>query len=263
MGTISIFIKIRGCKTRAFFIGTKILADSSKAEVFLDPNSFSQGGAITLQDVSFTTDGSLAAYLLSNGGSDWRDAVIKSAVTGQIVGDTIRNIKFSGISWKGNDGFYYSTYDIPKGENRLVYKTIHHTVYYHKIGDAQAHDQFVFGGERQPHRYIDAGVTEDQHYLIIQAAETTYGNEIYYKDLTKANSPIKPIITGYKFAEGVLDSKDGWLYILTNRNAPDFRLVKVSAENPGSGELEGRHSREQEYAGGLHGGRLFLCEVHG
>jgi prolyl oligopeptidase len=226
------FYKNSGLQNQSVFYRNKNLADSSKAEVFLDPNSFSQGGAITLQDVSFTTDGSLAAYLLSNGGSDWRDAVIKRAVTGQIVGDTIRNIKFSGISWKGNDGFYYSTYDIPKGENRLVYKTIHHTVYYHKIGDAQAQDQFVFGGERQPHRYIDAGVTEDQHYLIIQAAETTYGNEIYYKDLTKPNSPIKPIVTGYKFAEGVLDSKDGWLYILTNRNAPDFRLVKVNAENP-------------------------------
>jgi prolyl oligopeptidase len=226
------FYKNSGLQNQSVLYRNKNLADTSGARVFLDPNSFSQGGAITVQDVVFTTDGSLAGYLLSNGGSDWRDVVIKSALTGQIVGDTLRNIKFSGISWKGNDGFFYSTYDIPKGENRLVYKTIHHTIYYHKMGEPQARDQFVFGGDRQPHRYAGAAVTEDQHYLIIQAAETTYGNEIYYKDLTKANSPIKPIVTGYKYAEGVLDSKDGWIYILTNRNAPNYRLVKVSAENP-------------------------------
>jgi prolyl oligopeptidase len=199
--------------------------------LFLDPNTFSQGGAVTLQGASFSPDGSLVAYLLSPGGSDWRNLVIKNTVTGQQVGDTIRNIKFSGASWKGNDGFFYSTYEIPPGENRLVYKTIHHTVYFHKMGEPQSRDRFVFGGERQPHRYINAGVTEDQHYLVIEAAETTYGDEIYYKDLTKPDAPIKPITTGYNFSEDIVDSKDGWLYILTNRDAPDFRLVKVGADN--------------------------------
>ena len=209
-----------------------MISDTPSEEVFLDPNSFSPDGSVTLQETSFSPDGSLFAYLLSNGGSDWRDVVVKSTVTGQRVGDTIRNVKFSGVAWKGNDGFYYSTYDVPPGENRLVYKTVHHTVYYHKLGTPQAGDAFVFGGDRQPHRYIGAAVTEDQQYLVITAAETTYGNELYFKELTKPNSPIKPIATGYEFSQDILDSKDGSLYILTNRNAPDFRLVKVNAESP-------------------------------
>jgi prolyl oligopeptidase len=226
------FYRNTGLQNQNVLYRNKNLADSSSAELFLDPNSFSRGGSITLQGTSFSPDGSLVAYLLSNGGSDWRDLVVKSAVSGQPVGDTIRNIKFSGASWKGNDGFFYSTYDIPSGENRLVYKTIHHIIYYHKMGEPQSRDQFVFGGERQPHRYVGGDVTEDQHYLVISGAETTYGNEIFYKDLTKADAPIKPIVTGYEFSEGVVDSKGGWLYILTNRNAPNFRLVKVNADNP-------------------------------
>src|SRR6185312_12236373 len=191
-------------------------ADSAKSEIFLDPNTFSANGAITLQDISFSPDGSLMAYLLSNGGSDWRNVVVRSTVTGKPVGDTIRNVKFSGVSWKGDDGFYYSTYDIPAGQNRLVYKTIHHTVYYHKMGDPQSRDRFVIGGDRQPHRYLSASVTEDQHYLVISAAETTYGNQLYHQDLTKPDAPIKPIVQDYAYNQDIVDSKDGSLYILTN-----------------------------------------------
>jgi prolyl oligopeptidase len=226
------FHKNSGLQNQDVLYRNKNLADSSGTELFMDPNSFSQGGAVTLQGMSFSHDGSLLACLLSNGGSDWRDLVIRSTASGQLVGDTIRNVKFSGVAWKGNEGFFYSTYYVPPGENRLVYKTIHHTVYYHKMGDPQTRDQFVFGGERQPHRYLSADVTEDQHYLVIQAAETTYGDEIYFKDLTKGNAPINPVTSGYAFNEYIFDSRGGWLYILTNRNAPNFRLVKVSAANP-------------------------------
>jgi prolyl oligopeptidase len=227
------FYKNSGLQNQDVLYRSKNPADSSGTELFLDPNSFSQGGVVTLQSTSFSPDGSLVAYLLSNGGSDWRDLVVRNTASGKIVGDTIRNIKFSGASWRGNDGFFYSTYDVPKGENRLVYKTIHHSVYYHKMGEPQSQDHFVFGGEREPHRYIGGAVTEDQHYLVISAAETTYGNELYFKDLTKGDAPIKPVTSGYAFAEDIFDSRNGSLYIITNRNAPNFRLVKVSVDKPG------------------------------
>ncbi len=210
----------------------KNMGDSTDGELFLDPNTFSQGGAVTLQGTSFSPDGSLMAYLLSNGGSDWRDVVIKDVASGKIVGDTIRNVKFSGVSWKGNEGFYYSTYDIPAGANRLIVKTIHHTLYYHKMGEPQKLDKFIFGGERQPHRYIGGEVTEDQRWLVISGAETTYGNELYIQDLTKKDAPIRTVVTGYDFTQGILDSKGNTLYILTNRDAPRFRLVSVDAADP-------------------------------
>jgi prolyl oligopeptidase len=227
------FYRNSGLQNQDVLYRNKNLADSSGAELFLDPNTFSQGGAVSLQGTSFSPDGSLVAYLLSNGGSDWRDVLVKSAITGKLVGDTIRNVKFSGVAWKGNDGFFYSTYDIPPGQNRLVYKTIHHTLYYHKMGEPQTRDQFVYGGERQPHRYLSAGVTEDQHYLEIDAAETTYGDEVYIKDLTVPNGPIKQVTSGYASNQAIIDSKGGSLFILTNKDAPNFRLVKVSAANPG------------------------------
>ncbi len=226
------FDRNTGLQNQSILYRTKNPADTAGAELFLDPNSFAHNGTVTLQGTSFSNDGSLFAYLISNGGSDWRDVLVKDTRTGQFIGDSIKNIKFSGVAWKGDEGFYYSTYDIPKGENRLLYKTIHHTLYYHQLGTPQSSDRFIFGGEKQPHRYIGGEVTEDGHYLVISAAETTTGNELYIQDLTKKNAPIVPIVTGYASEQGIADNDDTTLYIYTNLNAPNYRLVKVSANNP-------------------------------
>lgn len=231
-GTYYYFDKNTGLQDQWVLYRMKSPADTASAEVFLDPNTFAHNGAVSLQGTSFTHDGSLMAYLISNGGSDWRDILVKNTATGELVGDTIKNAKFSGVSWDGNKGFYYSTYDIPRGKNRLIYKTIHHTLYYHKMGTPQSADQFIFGGEKEPHRYIHAYTTEDSHYLIIEAAESTTNNELYLKDLTKTDSKIIPVAEDFKSTQSVEDNKGSTLFIYTNRNAPNFRLVKTDVSNP-------------------------------
>lgn len=231
-GVYYYFSKNTGLQNQSVIYRTKDPADTASAELFLDPNSFAENGAVTLQGTSFSNDGSLFAYLISKGGSDWRDVLVKDTRDGKLIGDTLANIKFSGIAWKGDEGFYYSTYDIPAGENRLLYKTIHHTVYYHKLGTPQSADRFIFGGEKQPHRYIGADVTEDGHYLVLSAAETTTGNELYIQDLTKKNAPIIPVVKGYDSEQSVADNVGDTLFIYTNLHAPDYRLVKVNASHP-------------------------------
>ena len=226
------FTKNTGLQNQDVIYRMKNPADTGKAELFVNPNSFARNGSVTLQGYSFSPDGSLFAYLISNGGSDWREIVVKDVRTGQQVGDTIRNVKFSGASWKGNDGFYYSTYDIPSDQNKLFVKSDQHTVYYHKLGTLQTNDQFIFGGSKQPHRYISASVTEDQHYLGINASISTTNNQLYIQDLTKPDSPILPVVTDYTSTQDIIDTKGETLYIFTNRNAPKFKLVKVNATNP-------------------------------
>jgi len=226
------FDRNTGLQNQDVMYRTKDPADTAHAELFLDPNTFAHNGTVTLQGTFFSRDGTLCAYMISNGGSDWRDVLVMDTRTRQQVGDTLKNVKFSGVSWKGDDGFYYSTYDIPEGANRLLYKTIHHTVYYHKLGTPRQQDQFVFGGEQQPHRYAEGYLTEDQHYLVITAAETTTGNELYIQDLTRKNAPIVPVVTGYASEQSVADNDDSTLYIYTNLHAPNYRLVKVNAGNP-------------------------------
>lgn len=203
-----------------------------KPEVFLDPNTFSQDGTTSLAGLSFTKDGSLAAYLISEGGSDWRKAIILNAETKEIVEDTLIDIKFSGLSWKGNEGFYYSSYDKPKG-SELSAKTDQHKVYYHKLGTAQKDDELIFGGTSlEKHRYIGANVTEDNKYLLISASVSTSGNKLFVQNLEDPNGLLIPMVEDTDSDNYVIDNIGSKLYIVTNRNAPNKKIVTVDASNP-------------------------------
>ncbi len=201
-------------------------------EVFLDPNLFSADGTTSLAGINFTKDGSLAAYQISEGGSDWRKVIVMNTSTGKQMDDTLIDVKFSGIAWKKNDGFYYSSYDKPKEGSQLSGKTQVHKLYYHKLGAKQKDDKLIFGGEATPRRYIGATVTEDQEWLVISAANATTGNELYLQNVAKENAPIIPIATGFDYEQNVEYSNNGRLFIATNRNAPNRKLVVVDAANP-------------------------------
>ncbi|WP_397386084.1 prolyl oligopeptidase family protein [Paenimyroides ceti] len=203
---------------------------SGKEEVFLDPNTFSKDGTTSLADISFSDDGSLVAYAISEGGSDWRKVIVLQTKDKKVVGETLVDVKFSGMSWFKNDGFYYSSYDKPTG-SELSAKTDQHKLYYHKLGTSQKEDRVIFGAE-QKRRYVGGSVTEDNKYLIITAANSTSGNELYMKDLTKENSPIVTVLNNFDTDSYVIDSQDEKLYIVTNLNAPNKRIVSVSAANP-------------------------------
>ncbi|HKJ06909.1 MAG TPA: prolyl oligopeptidase family serine peptidase [Flavobacteriaceae bacterium] len=204
--------------------------ENEEPEVFLDPNTFSKDGTTSLGGMSFSKDGSLLAYQISEGGSDWRKVIVMDAETKEIKEDTIVDVKFSGLSWKGTEGFYYSSYEKPEG-SELSAKTDQHRLFYHKLGSPQSEDEVIFG-DTEKRRYVRGGVTEDEKYLIITAAVSTSGNELYFKDLSDSESEIKPIITGFDNDTGVLDHQNGFLYLVTNYNAPNKRVVKVSVENP-------------------------------
>ena len=114
-------------------------------EVFLNPNEFSKDGTTSLAGIDFTKDGSLCAFQISEGGSDWRKVIVLDTKTKKQIGDTLMDVKFSGTSWKGNDGFYYSSYDKPKAGSQLSGMTQNHKLYYHKLGTDQKNDILVFG----------------------------------------------------------------------------------------------------------------------
>lgn len=200
-------------------------------EIFLDPNKFSADGTTSLAGVDFNKEGSLLAYQISEGGSDWRKVIVLNAETKQVIEDTLKDVKFSGIAWNGNDGFYYSSYDKPKDASELSAMTNQHKLYYHKLGTKQADDKLVFGGQETPRRYIGAGITEDQSFLVISAATSTNGNELYIQDLRKAGSAIKAVVSNFDNNHDVIHSEGDWIYILTDYKAPNKRLVKMNVND--------------------------------
>ncbi len=202
-------------------------------EVFLDPNTFSADGTIGLAGMSFSKDGSLLAIQIQEGGSDWRKAVVMKAADKSIIGDTLKNLKFTGISWRANEGFYYSSYDKPKG-SELSAKTQYHKIYYHKLGTPQSADVMIFGGEKTPRRYASAGLTEDERYLVIYASVSTTGNELYIQDLKNPKSKLIPIVANTEHTHSLLDNDGSRLIIRTDLDAPNYRIVSVDASAPGT-----------------------------
>tara|TARA_R110000868_G_scaffold13102_5_gene61664 strand:- start:5291 stop:7450 length:2160 start_codon:yes stop_codon:yes gene_type:complete len=206
--------------------------DEGEEEVFLDPNSFSDDATTSLAGINFSKDGSIAAYSISEGGSDWRKIIVINAKTKSIVEDTLVDIKFSGVSWKGNEGFYYSSYDKPKG-SELSAKTDQHKLYYHALGTPQKDDVVVFGEiPSEKHRYVGGYVTEDDHYLIISAAVSTSGNKLFIIDLNQPGNNLTTILETPDTDSQVIHNEGSKLFILTNKNAPNKKVVTVEASNP-------------------------------
>ena len=199
-------------------------------EVFLDPNAFSKDGTTSLGEIEFSHDGSMLAYSISEGGSDWRKVIVMEAANRQIVGDTLKDVKFSGLSWQGNEGFYYSSYDKPKG-SQLSAMTDHHKLYFHKIGTSQSEDRVVFG-DNIIRRYVGGSVTEDGRFLVVTAAVSTTGNELYIKDLKKPGSKFVTIVDNFNSDNYVIDNEGSKLFIVTNMNAPNRKVVTVDASAP-------------------------------
>ncbi len=205
--------------------------ESTTPEVFLDPNTFSKDGTTRLAGVSFSKDGSRVGFQISKGGADWTEAIILNAADKKILEDTIRNIKFSGISWKGNDGFYFSTYEKPKG-SQLSAKTQNHKLYYHKVGTPRNQDKLIFGDDKNPRRYVGGYLTEDEHFLIITAANSTTGNELYIQDLKNPSAKLVTAVNNFDNNHSIIANEGERLIIETNLKASNSKVVEASFSKP-------------------------------
>ncbi len=231
-GDYTYFYKNNGLQNQYVIYRYKTGADPKTATVFLDPNTFSEDGTTSLGGTNFSKDGSILAYSISEGGSDWRKILVMKTETKEIVEDTIVDVKFSGMSWYKNEGFYYSSYSKPKG-SELSAKTDQHKVFYHKLGTSQKEDKVIYGEKpEEKHRYIYGSVTEDNRYLIISPRTSTSGNKLYIKDLTKNNAPLIEIIGTTDNDTYVIENVGSKLFLVTNLDAPNKKIVTVDASNP-------------------------------
>ena len=205
-------------------------------QVFLDPNTFSKDGTTSLDNVSFSKDGSLVAYSISESGSDWRKVIFLDVITMKKKTDILIDVKFSGLSWKGNEGIYYSSYDKPKG-SELSAKTEQHKLYFHKLGTIQKTDKVIFG-DKEKYRYVTGTVSEDNNYLTISAANSTSGNELFIQDLKNPKGTLVKINEGFDYDVDVIDNVGSKIFLLTNYDAPNKKVVVFDMSNPSPNKWE-------------------------
>jgi prolyl oligopeptidase len=225
-GEYTYYYKNEGLQNQ--YILYRIKGVDGAEELFLDPNKLSDDNTTSLAGTAFSKDGSLFAYSVSVAGSDWRDIYVMNTETMELMSDKIVDAKFTGISWLGNEGFYYSTYDMPDG-NKLSALTNHHKVYFHKLGTEQSTDELIFGDSENPRRYVGARISEDQRYLVISAANSTSGNELYYKDLSLNDGSLIKLIDNLDNEYSIVETKNDDMYIYTNLDAPNNKVIKIKS----------------------------------
>lgn len=231
-GEYTYFYKNDGLQNQSVIYRFKNGQDAKDAVVFLDPNTFSTEGTTSLDALSFTEKGDLVAYSISEGGSDWRKIIVLDTETLEKVGDTLIDVKFSGISWRASEGFFYSSYDKPEG-SELSEKTDQHKLYYHKLNTPQSQDEVIFGAtDAEKHRYVGGSVTRDNKYLIISASVATSGNKLFVKDLSQPNSNLIAIMPTDDSDTSVLDNEGSKFYLVTNYKAPNRKVVTVDLSAP-------------------------------
>lgn len=201
----------------------------SEPRLILDPNTLSEDGTVALSQVEISPDGKYLAYAISRSGSDWNEIYVMDLNTLELLPDHVQWIKFSPISWY-KDGFYYSAFKPEKGKE-LSATNEYHTIYYHKLGTPVENDTKIYCNEEHARRYVTASVSDDKNYLIITESAGTSGVALYLQDLTVDNAPIRRIIEGYDYEYSVLGMNNDRLLIVTNDNAPNYRLISVDPQN--------------------------------
>ena len=241
------------------FVVYRELYSGGEPELFLDPNTFSKDGTTSLGALNFSKDASMAAYNISEGGSDWQKMLVMDAINKKLVGDTMQDIKFGSAAWKGNVGFFYSTYDRPKEGSFLGGVTDNHKLLFHKVGTPQSEDKLIYGGPSQPRRYISAVLTEDEKWLIIYGAKATYGNELLVLDLTHADAKPIALVSDMANRHFIIDSDESNFFIQTDRKAPNGKLVIVSQSTPQEENWKDLVPEKSEALSASSGGGYLFC----
>jgi len=205
----------------------------AEPEVFLDPNTFSEDGTVALSGLAFDKNGKYLAYSISKSGSDWSEIFVMEVESKKMLEDKLEWIKFSGMSWKDN-GFYYSRYDAPEEGDVLKAKNEYHKVYYHVLGTTQQEDILIHKNDDYPLRNSYAGTTEDESYVYLSESEGTSGNSLYVKKLDGSQKEFVPVVEDFENEYNVIDNLGDKLLVMTNDNAPRWKLVLIDPNRPAS-----------------------------
>jgi len=207
---------------------------NGKERVLIDPNQLSEDGTVALQAMAFSPNQKYFAYSVSASGSDWQEIYILNMETGQLLKDKIEFVKFTGMHWDSEKGFYYAGYEAPADQaTKFSAKTEYQKVYYHTLGEDASKDVLVYEDKDHALRYVRPQLTESKRFLILDIAEGTDGSELKVKDLkdNKAKD-FTLLVKGFNTNAYIVDNDGDHLIMVTNQDAPNYKVVLVDPKNP-------------------------------
>jgi len=203
-------------------------------ELLIDPNTWSDDGTIALASYYPGPNGDLFAYLVQDGGSDWRVARVMDIHSGKVLDDKLEWLKFTGLSWAADgSGFYYSRYPATDDDEKFQSLNKNQAVYFHYIGADQEDDALIYTRPENPDWGYGADVTDDGRYLVITVWKGTDSRyQVVYQDLQGPGAEPVMLIEGFDFDYTLVGNDGSELYFRTNKDAPRGRLIAIDVENP-------------------------------
>lgn len=230
--------------------------------VLIDPNTLSTDGTTRVAGLTFNKAGTRIAYMLSHAGSDWQQIRVIDVATRERLPDLVEWVKVSGIAWHG-DGFFYSRYPEPANTDAAFSsKNEDHQVFFHVLGTPQSADRLVYRDGANAQRFHTVATTDDEHFAVLSVSDRGQGkdgNALHVMDLTMSDDTFTPLWTAFDDQMDVLDNVGDQLLVLTNRHAPNQRVVRIDPASPDEADWATVIPERREPVSGMSsaGGRLF------
>jgi prolyl oligopeptidase len=198
----------------------------SEPEIFLDPNTFSTDGTVSLQTITFSRDAKYCAYGISKAGSDWNEYFVMDVATKTKLNDHLKWIKFSGASWLG-DGFFYERYNEPVEGKELSSKNESPKIFFHNAGTEQQDDILIYEDKDNPDHFTSIYTSEDEKYMFMSSSKVgADGNMLLFKRVGEGD--FKTINDDYDISVSPVNNTEDEMFLTSNKNAPKSKLVKFS-----------------------------------
>ena len=203
---------------------------NGKPEVLIDPNTLSDDGTVSMASTELSPKASYLAYMLSDGGTDWKTIHIRETSNKSDLTDVIKGVKFSNVAWLPDEsGFFYSRY--PENDAGEFDDSQTVSIYFHAIGTAQNEDTKVFSFDGKPTWNPYPLVIQDGETLLISVFEGYEANGVYAKSLKEKNSKLIPIFDKWDGRYDFIGEKEDTLFFTSTADAPTGKVVKVEFDN--------------------------------
>jgi len=195
-----------------------------KEKALVDPAALDQGGKVALDWYYPSPSGKRVAYGLSRDGSEDSVLHVLDVESGREVGERIPWTRHASIAWLPDEsGFFYTRY--PEGERYDRH------VYFHRFGTDPKADEKIFGEQLDKTDWTELKLTKDGRRLFITVARGWSVSEIWMLDRESGElRNVLPASHRALFSEP--EWIDGKLVLLTNHQAPKFRVVAIDPARP-------------------------------
>jgi prolyl oligopeptidase len=229
MGEYYLYAKNDGLQNQSVYYIQKGL--DGKEEVFLDPNSMSKDGTVSIGLAGYSKDHKYIAYTLNRAGSDWEEIYVMDVASKKQMSDKLEWVKFSSASWY-KDGFFYNRFDKPTG-SALAAANEYQKVYYHKLGDTQDKDKLIYEDKNVKQMYYGVYASEDERFWFMTKSKGTGNEDLYFWDKNNpSQKDWKQLTFDFSSKTSVVDNEGENLLLITNDGAPNNKVVSVDTKHP-------------------------------